>query len=92
MSYKVSTLLLKGCKTKEERDTEKEYISHNKRLLDRIANIMSDKLDSSVGKMRGECSYDKPSWPQFQADQLGYQRALAEMLAIISLTGDDNDR
>lgn len=91
MTYKVSTLLLKGCKTKEDREKEKEYISHNKRLLDRIAGIMVDKIDTSVGKMRGECSYDKPSWPQFQADQLGYQRALAEMLAIISLTGDSNE-
>lgn len=89
---KVSTLLLKGCRTKEERDKEKEYIVHNKRLLDKIAGVMNDKLNSSVSKMRGECSYDKPSWPQYQADQLGYQRALAEMLAIVSLTGDDDDR
>lgn len=87
---KVSTLLLKGCKTSEDRKKETEWIVHNKRLLDKIADIMKDKLDTSVGKMRGECSYDKPSWPQYQADQLGYQRALAEMLAVISLTGDDN--
>lgn len=92
MTYKVSTLLLKGCKSKEERDSEKEYIVHNKRLLDRIVDVMKSKLDSSVDKMRGECSYNSPAWPQFQADQLGYQRALAEMLAIITLTGDDNDR
>lgn len=91
MTYKVSTLLLKGCKSKEDRDKEKEYLVHNKRLLDKIAGVMQDKLDGSVGKMRGECSYEKPSWPQFQADQLGYQRALAEMLAVISLTGDKDD-
>lgn len=90
MTSKVSTLLLKGCKTKEDREKETEYLVHNKRLLDKIAGIMKEKIDHSVGKMRGECSYDKPSWPQYQADQLGYQRALAEMLAIISLTGDDN--
>ena len=88
---KVSTLLLKGCKTKEERDREKEYLIHNKRLLDKIADIMRDKLNSSVSDMRGKDTYKLPAWPQFQADQLGYQRALAEMLAVISLTGDDDD-
>lgn len=91
MTYKVSTQLLKGSRNKEERDEEKQYIIHNKRLLDKVAKVMTDKYNESLREMRAEKNYDLSAWPQFQADQLGYQRALAEMLAIITLTGDDNE-
>ena len=91
MTYKVSTQLLKGSRNKEERDEEKQYIIHNKRLLDKVAKVMTDKYNESLREMRAEKNYDLSAWPQFQADQLGYQRALAEMLAIITLTGDENE-
>jgi hypothetical protein len=91
LTYKVSTQLLKGSRNKEERDEEKQYIIHNKRLLDKVAKVMTDKYNESLREMRAEKNYDLSAWPQFQADQLGYQRALAEMLAIITLTGDDNE-
>jgi hypothetical protein len=91
LNYKVSTQLLRGAKTKEAREEEKQYIIHNKRLLDKVGKVMQDKYNDSLREMRAEKNYDLAAWPQFQADQLGYQRALVEMLAIITLTGDDNE-
>ena len=89
MSYRVSTLLLKGCKTKEDRDRYKEYLVNNKELLDRVVDVLKNKIQVSINDMRSVSSYDKPSWPQYQADQLGYQRALAEMVSILTLDQED---
>jgi hypothetical protein len=65
LTYKVSTQLLKGARGKEQRDEEKQYIIHNKRLLDKVARIMQNKYSDSLRDMRAEKNYELGAWPQF---------------------------
>lgn len=76
--------LLKGL-TGEERDSYKEYLSHNKELLDRIATLFRNKLTDSEKAMRKEEAYNISSWPYYQADKLGEQRAYSEIINILTL-------
>lgn len=85
---RISSQLLRGVK-REEAENYKQYLIHNKELLDRVVGILKNKLQTSVNDMRSQVAYDKSTWPFYQADQLGYQRALAEMVSILSLDQEE---
>lgn len=86
---RISSSLLHGLKD-DERKKYKEYLVHNKELLDRIVNIMRDERNQSVMTMAAVANYEKAAWPQYVADQLGYQRALAKMIGILTLDREEN--
>lgn len=85
---RLSSQLLRGIK-RDEVEKYKQYLIHNKELLDRIVGILKNKVQTSSNEMRSQVAYDKASWPYYQADQLGYQRALTEMVNILSLDQEE---
>lgn len=87
---RVSSQLLKGLKG-DEREKYKEYLAHNADLLRRIVKLLKDDLECSVASMREVSAYDTSSWPFFQADKLGEQRAIAKMIGILSLDREGSD-
>jgi hypothetical protein len=72
-------------KDPEQRKKHEEYLVHNKQLLDIIIGISEDKIQKSVNDMRTTEAYKMPRWEYYQADQLGYQRALSELVKILNL-------
>ncbi|MNS07732.1 hypothetical protein D3C71_372380 [compost metagenome] len=50
----------------------------------RLAKILQDKADTSVKDSRSKLLYENPNWALLQADQRGYERAMAEIIALIS--------
>lgn len=82
--YRISTDLLRGIK-EEDKENFKERLIHNKDLLDRIVGVLRDKAHAANKKAAAELSYESPSWAYYQADKLGYNRALGEMIAILTL-------
>jgi len=71
----------KGCKTKEDKDKVKQIIMSNQESLLRLEVI----LESLLQHTPATADYDSPSWAYKQADRIGYNRALNQVLDIINL-------
>ena len=72
---------LKQCKTKEEKDKVRQTVLANQESLLRLEVI----LESLLKDTPSSADYDSPSWAYKQADRIGYNRALNQVLDIINL-------
>lgn len=75
----------KECKTKEDKDSVRQTILSNPESLLRLESI----LESMLKETPTSADYDSPSWAYKQADRIGYNRALNQVLDIINL---DNNK
>lgn len=75
----------KECKTKEDKDSVRQTILSNQESLLRLESI----LESLLKETSTSTDYDSPSWAYKQADRIGYNRALNQVLDIINL---DNNK
>lgn len=75
----------KECKTKEDKDSVRQTILSNRESLLRLESI----LESMLKETPTSADYDSPSWAYKQADRIGYNRALNQVLDIINL---DNNK
>jgi hypothetical protein len=85
----MNTKLLHGLKG-EDRARTKERFRNNKDIFDRIISLLNEDIELSLRDMRAVVNYDKAAYSEFVADQLGYQRALARYVAILTLDQEDN--
>ena len=68
----------------EERRKEIERAFHSSGVLrERLAEILTDKVKNVRKAMRGVDRYKDASWPYFQADAIGYERALEEIISLV---------
>jgi hypothetical protein len=68
---------------KEVRSDFKGSFTLRKRLIE----LLNDKVNVSTKASRSKDGYASPNWPYMQADAVGYERALNEVISLIS---DDN--
>ena len=80
--------LLPGTKG-DERELLKQRFTHNKDLFNLVVNILKDDIDISLREMRDPENTTRGSYSEFVADQLGYQRALAKCIALLTLDQGD---
>lgn len=71
----------KECKTKEEKDKVRQTIFSNRESLDRLKEILQPMLKDTPPT----ADYDSPSWAYKQADRIGFNRALNQVLDLINL-------
>lgn len=71
----------KQCKTKEDKEKVRQAILSNRESLIRLETI----LESLLKETPSSADYDSPSWAYKQADRIGYNRALNQVLDIINL-------
>lgn len=50
----------------------------------RLKQILEDKIDTSRASLRQKDAYDKPNFGILAADSIGYERALTEIISLIS--------
>lgn len=53
-------------------------------LRKRLEKILCDKINSCREDSLSKTKYESPSWAYTQADTVGYERALKEVISIIS--------
>ncbi len=79
---------MKTCWTKGlEPDAQPEMKQQFKESLvirKRLQQLLEEKLDESVKESRSKAGYANAAWPYKQADHRGYERALSEVISIIS--------
>ena len=68
----------KDCKTGPEKAKRKEVILSNQGSLDILKVIIESKRIKAKGS-----DYESPSWAYKQADTIGYNRALTELLDLM---------
>jgi hypothetical protein len=71
----------KQCKTKEDKEKVKQSLLSNQDSLLRLEVILESLLKESPSS----ADYDSASWAYKQADRIGYNRALNQVLDIINL-------
>ncbi|MFZ3043585.1 MAG: hypothetical protein WA058_00535 [Minisyncoccia bacterium] len=50
----------------------------------RLTEMLNDKIRISTTVKRKKEGYDSPNWAYVQADVIGYERALSEVISLIS--------
>ena len=81
--------LLRGLKGDEKYRTKERYLN-NKDIFDNIVSLLKEDMELSLRDMRDEDATKRPAYSEFIADQLGYQRAMAKYIAILTLDQEDN--
>jgi hypothetical protein len=71
----------KECKTKDDKASVRQILLSNQESLLRLESI----LESLLKETPSQTDYDSPSWAYKQADRIGYNRALNQVLDIINL-------
>lgn len=50
----------------------------------RLVQLLLNKIESSAKEGRMKDLYESPSWPYLQADKRGYERAMQEIIDLVS--------
>lgn len=61
-----------------------EEFKHSSVLRERLIQILRQKNESNRAVVRSKVAYDSPSWAYTQADAIGYERAIYELIALLS--------
>lgn len=69
-------------KDEEEKEEFKKYVENSSTLLDRLTDIIKEKMKAAERQRVSEKNYQFPAWPYKMADYNGYIRALTEIKAI----------
>lgn len=77
----MKAIWFKSCKTKEEKEAARQSVLSNRASLDSLKEILEPMLKETAPT----ADYDSPSWAYKQADRIGYNRALNQVLDIINL-------
>jgi hypothetical protein len=66
-----------------EKEEMKSLFLANASFRKRQQLLLRDKIDAIRQKNTVESSYDSPNWALKQADAVGYERALQEIISIL---------
>lgn len=77
----MKAIWFKGCKTKEEKGKVRQSLMASRHTLEALEGI----LESMLKETPASTDYDSPSWAYKQADRLGHNRALNQVLDLINL-------
>lgn len=77
----MKAIWFRSCKTKEDKDALRQSIISNRASLEALEGI----LESMLKEAPATADYDSPSWAYKQADRIGYNRALNQVLDLINL-------
>lgn len=61
----------------------KQQIKESRLVLERLAELLQNKLDDNVKAARKNVSFEKPAWSEYQAYQLGAQEQLDNIIKLI---------
>ena len=79
----MKTVLTKGLDKDKAGEVLLEF-SSSAFFRQRLEEVMKEKIESSQKAARSRDRYLEPSWALNQADAIGYERALNEVISLIS--------
>ena len=79
----MKTVWVKGLGEQEATEVRQEYVG-GARLRARLVHLLNEKRNSRRDFSLSEDAYVNPNWAYLQADSIGYERALKEVISLIS--------
>lgn len=79
----MKTTWLKGLDAQQKIECEAEFNASG-RIRERLKTLLEAKADEARAKVRSGNAYDNPNWALVQADAIGYEKALFEVISLIS--------
>lgn len=79
----MKTVWTNGLAQEKKEEMRKEFEA-SALLRSRLKKLLADKADAKRKKNTLEVSYDNPNWALLQADSVGYERAISEIISLIS--------
>mgnify|MGYP001601879557 CR=1 FL=1 len=79
----MKTIWINGLDAEKKTEMKKEFNSSSL-LRERLSALITDKKRSNRKKNILESAYDNPNWAYLQADSVGYERVLEEVISLIS--------
>lgn len=79
----MKTTWTKGLEPQKATEIKQEFIG-GALLRERLITLLTEKQDNSLKKSRNEEAYANANWAYLQADARGYERALSEVISLIS--------
>jgi len=70
----------------EDEEEFKSKLLEQKRLFERLYDIIAEMEKTNYTDRIKKGNYDKVSWSEFQADAIGYSRALSEIKLLLKFT------
>jgi hypothetical protein len=83
----MKTVWTAGLEEQRQREVEKAFYS-SQYIRERLIEILQEKITIKRRATRGDDRYQDPSWAYFQADGIGYERAMEEIISLISSKKD----
>lgn len=84
MSDNYPARLFGHIKDQEERKEFRQTYASIRNITDQtLRRLVEQSIADSLRKTEDVESYEKLRWAEFQADQLGYRRALRELLSLL---------
>jgi hypothetical protein len=72
---------------KEEQEEFKKYLLNSDALLNRLSDIIKQKIKAAEDARLSKDGYESPGWSERQADTIGYLRFGKEIQDLINLKG-----
>lgn len=79
----MKTIWTKGLNAEQIVQLKQDFVG-GALLRERLSKLLEEKQDSSVKRSRSEEGYSNPNWAYQQADARGYERAISEVISLIS--------
>ena len=79
----MKTVWTKGLSEDRADEVKREYAA-SAASRERLKAIIEEKITSSRVGLRDKTNYENSSWAYQQADGIGYERALYEIISLIS--------
>ncbi len=78
----MKTVWTKGLNDERIKELRSDFLSSHY-LRERLTEICNDKIKSLRTEVTSKDKYGSPAWPYVQADSIGYERALGEIISLI---------
>lgn len=79
----MKTILLKGM-TEQQADEMRQMFAASAHVRKRVIEILREKIITNNKATRNKDAYGVANWAYLQADGVGYERALSEVISILS--------
>mgnify|MGYP000694568427 FL=1 len=79
----MKTSLTSGLDEQQKDEMEREF-GASARLRERLIYILEGKMETNKKEVRSKENYQNPSWAYLQADGIGYERAISELISLLS--------
>ena len=79
----MKSILTAGLPDERSKEVSEEF-KRSSLLRERLIDILRQKNETNRTNVRQKSSYESPSWAYIQADAIGYERAIYELINLIS--------